>query len=142
MPVVVNLDKEANAALDYIAAKLEKRKSDVAAHLLGAAILQKFSEMIGQTVAAPELPKEAPESSKPRKGRGGHKVTYGGPDRTFGPGRTLEHGKTYPSYKAVLDIVLPEKVQLLYTPLTHKGYNAEDLLKRYAPDVHKDLRPE
>jgi hypothetical protein len=75
-------------------------------------------------------------SSTIKTGRGGHKVTYIGDDPR------LQNGKTYNSYVEVARIVIPDKLGLLWNRKKGTGDNAKNLLRRYAPDIYDNLRPQ
>jgi len=134
MPTVqVILDKDTDAKLNYVSNLSGKRKSEMAKDLIREGVLQKFKEMVNHP---PQISQETLASSTIKAGRGGHKVTY------VGDGQRLQKGKTYKSYAEVARIVIPDKQGLLYDRKKGTGDNAKNLLKRYAPDIFKDLRPQ
>jgi hypothetical protein len=134
MPTVqVILDKDTDAKLNYVANLSGKRKSEMAKDLIREGVLQKFKEMLNHP---PQISQEPLVSSTIKAGRGGHKVTYIGDDPR------LQNGKTYNSYVEVARIVIPDKLGLLWNRKKGTGDNAKNLLKRYAPDIYKDLRPQ
>ncbi len=51
----------------------------------------------------------------------------------------LESGKLYQSYAQVLRKVRPDLENLLYNAKAHRGDKAENILKKYEPNIYKGL---
>ncbi len=114
--------------LSYLAGRTGKRKVDVAVYLLRKAVSQEFDNEVASQKSTPKPP---PVSA----GRG---VKYNGSDPR------LKAGGIYKNYAEVLRIVRPDLAKLwpegkLYNPKAHGGDNAESILQRYEPGIHKDL---
>lgn len=128
MPTIqLVLDRKTSAILAYLAELWGKRKVDVAVDLLEKAVFQHYN---GGGGAEPQPPAPPKPKSQP--------VSYNGTDSR------LQSGKVYTSFADVLRKVRPDLAKLfpdgkLYNAKTHGGDKAENILKRYEPNIYKHL---
>ncbi len=131
------LDPETSAQLAFLAELREQRKVEVALDLLKDSVSRKFSEHSNKQTNTQTTLQSSLKTSLGRRGTR-DQVMYTGSDSR------LQSGKTYKSFAEVLRIVRADLAKLwpdgkLYSAKTHGGDKAENILRRYVPDIYKDL---
>ena len=131
------LDPETSAQLAFLAELWEQRKVEVALYLLKDSVFQKFNEYYNEKTNTKTTLKMPLQTLLGRRGTR-DQVIYTGSDPR------LQSGETYKSFADVLRIVRPDLAKLypdgkLYNAKTHGGDKAENILRRYVPDIYKDL---
>ncbi len=131
------LDSETSAQLAFLAELQEQRKVEVALDLLKDSVARKFNEHYNKRASIQMTPQPPLQTLLGRRGTR-DQVIYTGSDPR------LESGKTYKSFAEVLRIVRADLAKLwpdgkLYSAKNQGGDKAENILRRYVPDIYKDL---